>query len=268
MRAIVLQYAPNWLDKPASHKTVESLLSAASPAPGSFVVLPELADTGWCLDDARVYAGDTLEWAGALAREWDIHLQLGLAVRDEPGRPGANAVAIFGRDGTHGPLYRKVHTCGFSTEPAWFERGDRIVLVDVEETVVAPQICYDLRFPELQRIATAGGAEILAFSANWPASRHGHWRAMLVSRAIENQCFVVASNRTGTDPSLAFKGGSMIVSPSGEVLAEGTDTPTTIEADLDLDALRRWRADFPALVDRRPGLLGNLPIVGREPAAD
>lgn len=268
MRVIALQYAPHWLDKGRSHRTIESLLEAAAPPPGAFVVLPELADTGWCLDDDAVYDGDTLEWAAALARRFDLTLQVGLAIREPDAASGANAVAIVHRDGTLAPIYRKLHTCGFSAEPQCFTAGDRLVTVPVEDTVVAPQICYDLRFPELQRLATVAGAEVLAFSANWPASRHAHWRAMLISRAIENQCVVVAANRTGSDPSLAFDGGSMIVAPSGEVLAEGGSDPASIAADLDLPALRDWRRTFPALTDRRPELLGNLSIVGREPSQD
>ena len=268
MRVIVLQYAPHWLDKPRSHRTIESMLGAAEPTPGAFVVLPELADTGWCLDDEAVYEGDTLDWASTLAVRYDVSIQIGLAIREAPAGPGANAVAIIHRDGVVSQLYRKLHTCGFSTEPEWFEAGDRLVVVPVEDTMIAPQICYDLRFPELQRVAVAAGAEVLAFSANWPAVRHAHWRAMLISRAIENQCFVLGVNRTGSDPSLSFDGGSMIVAPSGEILADAGRDAEAITAELDLCALRDWRREFPALADRRPELLGNLPIVGREPRDD
>jgi len=268
MRAIVLQYAPSWLDKASNHRTIETLLAGAEPTPGSVVVLPELADTGWCLDDEAVYAGDTLDWATDLARRWKVTIQIGLAVREAASGPGTNAVAVVGARGLLAPLYHKIHTCGFSTEPACFAAGDRLVAVPVAGTVIAPQICYDLRFPELQRLAVAGGVEILAFSANWPAVRHAHWRAMLISRAIENQCFVLASNRTGVDPSLDYEGGSMIIAPTGEILAECDADPSVIEADLDLESLRAWRREFPALADRRPELLGNLSIVGREPSSN
>ena len=80
---------------------------------------------------------------------------------------------------------------------------------------VAPTICYDLRFPEVHRVAVDHGADLLVIVANWPRERAMHWRALVIARAIENQAFVIAVNRTGEDPTFTFDGGSLIVSPTG-----------------------------------------------------
>ena len=121
-------------------------------------------------------------------------------------------------------------------------------------------ICYDLRFPELWRIAAAAGAEVFTIGASWPDTRHAHWRALLVARAIENQAYVIGVNRVGTDPHLRYAGESMIVAPGGEVLAEAGRGPTVLVGNLDMIALRRWRDDFPALRDAHRELLGSIPL--------
>src|SRR5690606_2545669 len=98
-------------------------------------------------------------------------------------------------------------------------------------------ICYDLRFPELWRLGALAGAEVFTIGASWPDARQHHWRSLLIARAIENQAYVVAVNRVGRDPHLGYAGGSMIVSPMGEVLAEADAAPQVIQAELDMAAL-------------------------------
>ena len=113
---------------------------------------------------------------------------------------------------------------------------------------------------KLHRIATAGGAEVLSIIANWPSARIEHWRALVVARAIENQAFVIAVNRVGSDPAHEYGGRSMLVSPLGEVLAEGGDEPTMLQAEFDRDELLAYRDRFPALSDRRSDLLDGARI--------
>lgn len=261
MLAIALQYAPVWHDKTASHELVESLIAQAAPPPGSLVVLPEMGDTGWSLDAEAVVGGDTPGWAAAVAARHRIHLVTGFARRVERSPGAANAAVIAHPDGTLGPVYEKVHPFGFTEEPRHFAAGEHLVLDRVGPFLVAPTICYDLRFPELHRAAAAGGADLLVVVANWPVERAAHWQALAIARAIENQAYLVAVNRTGTDPTFTFGGGSLIVSPTGEVLAEGGDQPEAVRATLDHDALVDWRRRFPALADRRAALLGDFPVL-------
>lgn len=260
MQAIALQYAPSWLDKPASHRTVEAMLETCRPESGAFVVLPEMADTGWSMDVDAVVAGDSTAWASRLAIRFGIHLQMGFARRVDRPPGAANAAVIAHPDGGISPVYEKVHPFGFTPEPDHFAAGSEIVLDRVGPFQAAPSICYDLRFPELHRLAVAEGAEVLSIGANWPIERSRHWRALVIARAVENQAFVIAANRTGSDPTFRFGGGSLIVGPDGTVLAEGGEAPEAVSATLDRSTLRQWRAEFPALRDRRPELLGALPV--------
>jgi predicted amidohydrolase len=101
-------------------------------------------------------------------------------------------------------------------------------------------ICYDVRFPELYRALSAGGAEVIAVpSAFTLATTRDHWEILLRARAIENQCFVVAANQIGTHPGGNRSGGR----------------ECAIVADLDFEALSEVRTRLPALTHRRPAEL-------------
>lgn len=97
-------------------------------------------------------------------------------------------------------------------------------------------------------------SKILYVVAEWPKVRIDHWRALLISRAIENQCFVVACNRVGSDPNNVFGGHSMIIGPWGEIIAEAGEEETIIHADIDLNQVHQVRNTIPILQDRRPDI--------------
>src|SRR5690606_34047396 len=98
------------------------------------------------------------------------------------------------------------------------------------------------------------GAKMLFVPAQWPKPRLHHWRTLLQARAIENQMFVVACNRVGTSRGSEFFGHSMIISPWGDVLAEGGEEEAILTADLDLSEVERVRSAIPVFRYRRPEL--------------
>jgi predicted amidohydrolase len=263
MHVAAVQFDIRWEDKAANHAIVEAMLDEASLPAGTFVLLPELGDTGFSFDLDRIVDDRSVAWASTLASRHAVWLQVGHAIRGADGR-GRNCATIIGPDGAVGPRYEKVHPFSFGREAEYFGGGDAIVVTRCGDGAVCPLICYDLRFPELWRLAVAGAdaptpaAEVFTIGASWPDARQAHWRALLIARAIENQAYVVAANRIGSDPHLSYAGGSIIVAPSGAVLAEADDAPAVLEADLDLHALRQWRNEFPALRDVHPGLLGAI----------
>jgi predicted amidohydrolase len=115
---------------------------------------------------------------------------------------------------------------------------------------VAPLVCYDLRFPVFSRRRAGYDYDVLVYVANWPAPRREAWRALLVARAIENQCYVIGVNRIGTDgKGLEYSGDSLVVDPRGRLLADPGGEPGLAFATLDLAALRDFRDRFPAHLD-------------------
>jgi predicted amidohydrolase len=259
VRVAAVQLDVVWEDKPANHAAVEGAIERAHIEPGTFVLLPELGDTGFSFDLDAIADGATLPWAAGLARRRGIWLQCGFAERGHDGK-GRNCAAIVAPSGDVAAVYRKVHPFTYGREGEHYGAGDRLCIVQAGGAVVCPLICYDLRFPELWRLAAAAGAELYAIGASWPDARQAHWRSLLVARAIENQAFVVGANRIGSDPDFTYDGGSMIVSPHGDILAEAGRTPAVLTAELDLPALQRWRKEFPALRDLRRQLLGTIEV--------
>ncbi len=226
-----------------------------------FVLLPEMFDTGWTTDRAALSGGSTLHWLQATARTRQIWLQAGFAVQ-EPHSRFSNAAAIISPTGEVRAIYRKQFLFPGEREGEHgFVAGEELHIVDCGFAKVCPLVCYDLRFPELWRIAVAEGAEAFTIGASWPAQRHEHWRQLLLARAIENQAFVVAANRTGSDPVHRYGGGATIIDPMGQRLGESSDSDSHASGEFDRTQLDRLRAEFSALRDLNRSLLGHCKIV-------
>jgi predicted amidohydrolase len=267
MRFAAVQFDVMWEDKPANHAIVERMLDEAEVGEGAFVLLPELGDTGFSMNLNRIVDDQTLDWARKLAQRRKVFVQPGFArsvgesASVAAAHPaGRNCAAIVAFDGSVLGEYQKVHPFSYGKESQFYSGGDHLLLRRCGEAMVCPMICYDLRFPELWRIAALNGADVFTIGASWPAARQHHWRALLIARAIENQAYVVAVNRTGSDPFLKYAGGSIIISPRGEVLAEAGEESGVLQVQLDLAALRQWRDEFPVLKDVRPDLLGSMKL--------
>lgn len=86
--------------------------------------------------------------------------------------------------------------------------------------------------------------------ASWPVSRRYAWDCLLKARAIENQCFVAAVNRVGSDPSCVYNGGSVLLDPwGGEIVHCPDDCESVVCGDIDIESLTEFRRNFPALND-------------------
>jgi predicted amidohydrolase len=96
--------------------------------------------------------------------------------------------------------------------------------------------------------------DVLYVVAEWPKQRLDHWRALLIARAIENQVYVVACNRVGSDPNNTFAGHSMVIDPWGQVIEEADDQIGILTAEIDLAEVKRIRQEIPIYEDRRPDL--------------
>ena len=247
-----VQLDTRWHDRPANLAAVDRMLSAARVEPGAIVVLPEMFDVGFTMDVATANddpTGQTRRFVADLARRLRSTVIAGLVMNDAAGR-AANQALIVGPDGDEVGRYAKSRSFTFGDEHRHYAAGEDVRVFDLAGLKVAPLICYDLRFPELFReAAVAQGAELFLILANWPSGRVEHWTTLARARAIENQAAVVAVNRTGNDPKLAYPGKSLIVDAKGVVLAEADDREQVLRATIDVDAIRAWRRDFPALRD-------------------
>lgn len=268
-----------WEDKQANYDRAERLIAKAGPAPGDFLLLPEMFDTGFSFNVERTADGDlaTLGYLKQLAQDLEVYVQGSRTVLENGN--AENRATVVGPDGTVLADYAKIHPFSLGKEHERFPGGREVVTYPLQvaggakggargngegearggggagqaSITVCPAICYDLRFPELFRVGLQRGAGMYAIGANWPQSRGAHWRALLIARAIENQAFVLGVNRTGNDPNLAYAGGSLAVGPRGEVLGELGPEEEPLSVEVDWAELRMWREKFPAWKDARVG---------------
>ena len=251
-------------------ETANRLVREAAAMGAELVVLPEkwsvLGTPEQMTAGAEPLDGQFVGWARSSARELGIDLVAGSIVeRVEGQEKTANTSVHIGPDGEVRAVYRKMHMFDVEVdgdvyaESATEEAGDEIVLSELDGGVrLGMTICYDVRFPELYRMLTVRGAQVISVPAAFTlATTRDHWEVLLRARAIENQCFVIAPNQIGPHPPGPRCGGrSMIVDPWGLVLAQAPDTEAAIVADLDFEMLERVRRRIPALTHRRPSAYG------------
>jgi omega-amidase len=266
MRVAALQFDVIAGDPQANLASVERGLRDARADDVELVLLPEMWTVSFMPGD-RLDEG--LERASHEAVQqvgrWSEELGLAacgsaLGPRRGPRDLPTNRLTLFER-GDAVLTYDKIHLFTPTAETEAFAPGDAPpATVSCAGAHVSGVVCYDLRFPELLRVPFRDGAELMLACAQWPGPRGRHWQSLVVGRAVENQCFVLAANRTGSAEIgrrkllLEFPGNSMIASPHGEVLALGTGEPGLVTADLDLTEVRRYRRDVPVARDERRDL--------------
>ena len=255
MQIACCQFDAAWEDKPANYRKVRAMVTSARLDAGAMLLLPEMFATGFSMNTAATAEsidGPTAKFLSELARQHRIFVLGGAVVTDPAtGRPRNEALA-FAPDGRPAARYAKMRPFTLSKEHEHHAAGERSVAFDWSGCRVAPAVCYDLRFPELFRLAARGGAELLAVIASWPVARVAHWNALLAARAIENQAYVAGCNRIGRDGAgLDHNGQSRIIHPAGDVLADAGAGETIISAEVDLAALRQYRQKLPFLTDMR-----------------
>lgn len=250
-RAHLVQLDIAWEDQKENYERVRQLLDRADVEPGDFVLLPEMFDTGFSfnIEKTNDKGGSTIAFLVELASEFQVMVQGGRTVAACHKCAASNVATVVGADGKVVAEYAKVHPFSIGRENEAFEGGSEVLVYQWGGVKVCPAICYDLRFPELFRLGMLKGAEVFALGACWPSARQHHWRALLIARAIENQAYVLGCNRTGKDPALEYVGGSIVVSPKGEVLGELGAEASVLSVQVDGGEVRRWREKFPAWRD-------------------
>lgn len=240
-----------------NYSAAEVKIREAAAGNPDCIILPELWNTGYDLTRLQTIADaegiKTKSLISGLAKQYNINIIAG-SVASSNASGVSNRMYIFNRQGDLIGDYSKLHLFRLMDEHLYLQPGDNKGLFTLEGTLCAGLICYDIRFPEWALAHTVLGAEVLFISAEWPLVRLSHWRAILISRAIENQCYVVACNRVGNDPSNTFAGHSMIIDPWGEIVCEASEDEQILSGVIDLHKVREVREQIPVFADRRPHL--------------
>jgi predicted amidohydrolase len=221
------------------------------------VAFPEMSDTGYVTslfpECAQQWPGKSYEALSAAAKTNSIAVVGGISER--VGDTVYNSIAFFDPTGHLLGKYRKTHLYSPApvNEDKYCAAGNELSLVDFGGMRWGLTICYDLRFPELYRALMLRGATVLLNCTAWPAFRPTHWDYLTRARAIENQAFFVGVNRVGIDGELTMLGHSRVVTPMGEVVAEGSVVAEElVVAEMEPRLIDEFRAMIPAIASRRP----------------
>jgi omega-amidase len=258
MHVVAVQFDIAWEDRAANHAKVAALLERQSPPRDSVVVLPEMFASGFSMNVAKTAQDETRadeRFVAELCRRFGVWCVAGVVSRSASREMGRNEAVAVDPQGQLVARYCKMHPFSLAGEDHCCEAGNEVVTFDCQGFTAAPVICYDLRFPELFRLATRRGATVFLVIANWPDARAEQRLILLRARAIENQAYVVGVNRVGDDPGHHYAGQSVIIDPRGDVIAQAGDGEQLLHADLDPGTLKDYRASFPWLGDVRDDLL-------------
>ena len=247
--------------------TFDSAAREAAAAGAQFILSPEyflmLDGTGRVMRDAALdeHGEPALSVLQALVRELGVFVLAGsLTLRSADGRM-YNRSILLDSSGVVVATYDKIHMFDVTLpdgkvirESAGYRPGERAVLAQTPWGGLGMTVCYDLRFPGLFRtLAQAGAAIITVPSSFQRQTGKAHWHALMRARAIENECFILAPAMCGDHPgNRQSYGHSLVVSPWGEILAEGGESPEIVYADIDPRHVAKVRGMIPSLEHDRP----------------
>ena len=262
MKVAVAQITCSLGDPETNLQKVREFSCRAKEVGSELIVFPEMTDTGYLMSVIQKHAG---HWKSGfvpglqkIASELPIAIVSGVSERDESSI--YNSQVLVDAKGDIVAKYRKTHLYAVAPveEQTCFAPGDAFASFALGELQFGFSICYDLRFPELYRkLATEQNVGAFLISSAWPFPRDEHFRVLAQARAIENQSYVIASNRVGKDDDLWFCGSSAIIDPRGVVIAAASaDREELIQADLSQELVRSVRQRVESLAHRREDLYG------------
>jgi omega-amidase len=260
MRIALAQMICHVGDPGQNTKKMLRFIDEAKQSSCDLIVFPEMSDTGYSMPDIVRTASPWTEGPVVALREAAKKRQINIVagISEREGDAVFNAIAVIDRNGSLTTKYRKTHL--ITAEPVFEQRhlraGEELVIGRIDKIAAGLMTCYDVRFPEIARALTLAGAEVIIVPAAFPLVRIEHWKILTQARAIENQVFVIAVDRVGTDgPGLTFGGASQVIDPSGVLVVAGSETEEKLLfADCDLTQIERARTTLKIQQDRRPDL--------------
>ena len=258
---------------------VETLAREAA-ARGAQIIAPQELFSGsyFCqvedsarMDLAESIPGPTTERLGKLARELNVEITASLFERRAAGIYHNTSVYLDATGAIIGK-YRKMH---IPDDPRFYEKyyftpGDLgFQAVQGRHAKSGMLVCWDQWYPEAARLTAMLGAQIIFYptAIGWyhgetpedARQQRDAWITMHRAHAIANGCFVAAINRIGTEDDLKFWGTSMVIDPSGEIVAEAsTDEPCVLTYTCNLARIEEIRRGWPFFRDRRIDAFGGL----------
>lgn len=236
-----------WENADANLKMFTKKINAISEKT-EIVILPEMFTTGFSMQPKKLaekMSGKSVEWMKNICAKKKIILTGSLIIEEND--KYYNRLIWMLPDGNFG-VYDKRHLFAFSGEDEHYTAGNKKLIASVKSWKILLQVCYDLRFPVWNRqpVDSLDQYDLMINVANWPQQRSVAWKTLLRARAIENQCFVAAVNRTGEDGNNQYyDGGSTIIDPLGRIIYQRNKEEDTFTFTLEKQKIESTRKQFP-----------------------
>jgi len=256
MRVTLVQKKHTLGDKASNLRIIEETLEDVNT---DLLVFPEMFLTGYQLGDqiwheSEQIPGPSSDKISKMASEQDTTIICGMPERSDPGVGRLYNSALIATPDGKVDSYRKSYLPNFAlfNDKRYFVSDQEVPIFDTPLGKLGIVICYDLFLPELTKKMAMKGAEILVCISASPSVTRRFFERVMVTRAIENTCFMLYANLVGREDNVMFWGGDTIISPKGDILSKGPyfeEDHVTYSIDKkDLLSARRGR---PVLDDTR-----------------
>lgn len=258
MKVSLVQMDMKFAEPDINFARAEQLIRQAAQQGPDVITLPETWNVGFFPKDNLVELSDqdgcrVKEMCSKLSKELNVNLVAGSVSNVKNGKV-YNTSYVFNRQGECVAEYDKTHLFTPMNEHDYFAFGDHVSRFTLDGVSCGIIICYDMRFPELIRTMTVPGIDVLFIVAQWPAARKLHWQILSQARAVENQCFVVATNSCGAAGETQYGGFSVAYDPWGEILGSAGAKEMILTVDMDLEIIKGIRESINVYKDRKPDL--------------
>lgn len=212
-------------------------------------ILPEMFSTGFTMNPSAVAEtmdGETISWMKRVAVKKDCAICGSLVIQENKNYYNR---FIFVHPNGKIDTYNKRHLFSLAGEEKVYTKGISKVIITYKDWKICPQVCYDLRFPAFAR--NHENYDLLLYVANWPKVRIHAWDALLKARAIENLCYTIGVNRTGTDDNNhEYNGHSQVIDELGNIIVDAEDNLGVFIIELDKNKMLETRKKLNFLNDK------------------
>jgi predicted amidohydrolase len=273
-----IQMAVEWLNPEKNREKMIGYIEKVSKEKAvDLIVFPELANTGYVIGleegnrefgrelvkKSEKIPGPTTKALGEAAKKHGVYVVVGISEL-HPTIPATvyNSCALIGPTGKVIGVQHKLHIP--VEEKHYFYYGNSLEVFETELGNIGLMICYDAGFPEVARVLSLKGAEIIcsvqAAFRRAKTFEPRRWEYVAAVRGSENRNYVIICNRVGTQEKSVFYGRSAIASPSGSIISQSTtEEEEIIYATLKRDDLYDIRMWIPVFRDRRPEMYDLIP---------
>ena len=243
-------------DVEANCNKVEQIIESSLSNPIDVLVLPEVWTVGWSCSHFRESAQNILDssvvdFLERLAKKHNINIIGGSFITKDNDKY-FNTCPVINRDGKLIATYSKNHLYSYygCDEGKYITPGDSPVMVELDGVKFGLTICYDIRFPEIYRAYRKAGADILVNCAAWGSKKPIPWEVMTKSRAVENQCYMIALTQSGYIENGEYNlGESRIIDYKGEELSSIMSGEGIVSSEILLDPMYEFRNKCTVLND-------------------